>query len=147
MGLAARAIIIEDNKVLVMYRNKGGSQYFTLIGGKVDEGESSEEALVREVREETGLEVIALQQVFTEDHPAPYNDQHIFVCDVAQHGDVAIQEMSEEDLLNKLGLNIHKPMWVDIGAFSQIAFRTPQLQQAIVDGLVNGFPPQPRKIS
>ena len=73
MKQAARAIIIEDNKILVMFRNNEGSQYFTLVGGKVDEQESPEQALVREVREETGLQVTSAQLVITEDHHEPYN--------------------------------------------------------------------------
>jgi len=141
MKQAARAIIIEDNKILVMFRNNEGSQYFTLVGGKVDEQESPEQALVREVREETGLQVTSAQLVFTEDHPEPYNKQYIYLCQVAPHGDIAIQDIAEEALLNKLSINIHEPMWASLDSFPTLAFRTPQLQTAIIEGIQAGFPP------
>lgn len=146
MKEAARAIIIESDKILVMFRSNEGSQYFTLIGGKVDEEESPEQALVREVREETGLQVTSAQHVFTENHPEPYNKQYIYLCQVAPHGDIAIQNMAEEALLNKLSINIHEPMWASLDSFPSLAFRTPQLQTAIIEGIQVGFPPVAREL-
>src|ERR1700761_7300853 len=80
MAKAARAIITENHKILVMYRNKYGSEYFTLVGGKVADDETTEQALARELKEETGLRVTSARLVFTEEHPEPYNQQYIYVC-------------------------------------------------------------------
>lgn len=140
MANAARAIIIENGNLLVMHRNKHGDQYFTLVGGKVNDGETIEQGLVREVQEETGLQVTAAQLVFYEQHPAPHNEQYIYLCHVAPHADVKIQSTSEEALMNKLGFNTHTPYWIPMRAFANIAFRTPQLHDAIVQGLKKGFP-------
>jgi len=146
MGKAARAIIIENDKILVMHRSKEGSEYFTLVGGRVNEDESLEDGVKREVREETGLEVINTQQVFYEEHPEPYNHQYIFLCEVSPHGDVSLQEYSEENMLNRLQTNIHTPIWVPVNSFGHLPFRTPQLQEAIVKSLSKGFPKEPTKL-
>ena len=143
MTKAARAIIIEGNKTLVMYRNKQGNEYFTLVGGQIAEGESMEQALVREVKEETGLHITGAQLVFIEDHQAPYNQQFIYLCTVAPHSDISLGEYSEEYEMNKLGVNIHKPVWVDVTSFEQLPFRTPNLHMAIIYCLRKGFPAQP----
>ncbi len=143
MNQASRAIIIEDNNILVMHRNKQGNEYFTLVGGKLQEDETPEQGLIREVREETGLKVASAQLVFTESHPEPYNKQDIFLCEVAPHGDISVQEYSEEAILNKLSIDMHKPFWVTLSSFDNIPFRTPQLQAAIIEGINNGFPPIP----
>lgn len=143
MRKAARAIIIEDGKMLVMHRNKHGSQYFTLVGGRAEEGEQPLETLAREVKEEAGLVVTTARLVYYEDHPAPYNEQFIFLCEVAPHGEIAVQEWSEEGQMNRLGANMHTLMWVRLDAFPKLPFRTPQLQQAIAEALKKGFPPQP----
>lgn len=144
MGKAARAIIIENDRILVMHRNKSGSQYYTLVGGRVDQNETIEEALVREVFEETGMHVTDLQLVYTEIHPEPYNEQYIFLCHVAPHDDsIGVQEGSEEGLMNKHGANIHTALWANTKTFKNLPFRTPQLQEAIVKALKKGFPKQP----
>jgi 8-oxo-dGTP diphosphatase len=53
----------EENVLLV--KNKGtGVSYYTLPGGAVEKGETLEEAAIREVKEETGLDV-QLGGVFT----------------------------------------------------------------------------------
>lgn len=142
MNQAARAIIIENDRMLVMHRNKEGSEYFTLVGGKVATGETVEQALVREVKEETGLQVIAARRVFSENHPEPYNKQYIYLCEIGPHQEIAIQDASEEAILNKLSIDVHTPYWVTFGAFSRLQFRTPQLQAAIVAALQNDFPSQ-----
>ena len=146
MRLAARAIIIEGDKLLLMHRSKEGSQYFTLVGGRVQDGETLEQALVREVREETGLQVTAARLVFTEDHPAPYNEQRIFLCQVAPHEDVAMETTSEEGVMNRIGINLHTPVWAYVNSFANVPFRTPQLQQAILQGIKKGFPASPVKL-
>ncbi|MBH9968662.1 NUDIX domain-containing protein [Rossellomorea oryzaecorticis] len=53
----AGILIIEQNKIAVIKRTIGKDEYFVIPGGGVDEGESFEEAAVREAEEELGIEV------------------------------------------------------------------------------------------
>ncbi|OAT83899.1 hypothetical protein A6P54_00950 [Bacillus sp. MKU004] len=53
----AGILIIEQNKIAVIKRSIGKDEYFVIPGGGVDEGESFEEAAVREAEEELGIEV------------------------------------------------------------------------------------------
>ncbi len=146
MANAARAIIIENDKMLLMHRNKNGSKYFTLVGGQLRDGESAEEGVVCEVKEETGLMVTSARPVFIEEHAEPYNHQYIFVCEVAPHGDIAIQEASDEAKLNQISTNLHQPFWVDVSSFANLPFLTMRLQAAIVTALKKGFPEAPVKL-
>ena len=143
MGKAARAIIIENGQILVMKRIKQGNEYYTLVGGQLSEGESAESALVREVKEETGFDVVSHKLVFVEHHPEPYNSQAIYLCEIAPHGKVEVQPNSEEGVMNRLDINVHEPQWIDIRHFGSLAFTTMQLQKAIVNALQNGFPEEP----
>ncbi|HIZ03987.1 MAG TPA: (deoxy)nucleoside triphosphate pyrophosphohydrolase [Candidatus Borkfalkia avistercoris] len=55
------AAIVEDGRVLAAKRGESKYGYvahkYEFVGGKVEEGESETEALVREVREELGAEI------------------------------------------------------------------------------------------
>lgn len=56
-------IFTEDGKILGVSR-KDNPTAFGLIGGKVDEGETPEEALIRETKEETGLDITKYEKIF-----------------------------------------------------------------------------------
>jgi ADP-ribose pyrophosphatase YjhB (NUDIX family) len=143
MAKAARAIIFKDNKILIMHRNRHGTEYYTLVGGRINEGETAEQAVAREVREETGLKVTHARLVFIENHPAPYDEQDIFLCEVESNDSIALQDSSEEALMNRVGMNIHTPQWIDTQVFPKLPFNTIQLQKAITNALQNGFPQHP----
>jgi len=52
------AVIIEDDSILLILRGSGAwKDYWAVPGGKIRFGETMQEAVVREVREETGLDV------------------------------------------------------------------------------------------
>lgn len=146
MTRAARAIILKDHQILVMARNKHGSQYFTLVGGRVNDDETLEQGLIREVKEETGLQVTVARLVYIEEHAAPHNEQYVYLCEVAPHDTISIQSTSEEGLMNKIGINTHQPLWAEVSSFPRLAFRTPQLQAAIAVALKKGFPDRSIKL-
>jgi len=50
-------VIIKDNKVLLMYRVNKNKKYYCFPGGQPEEGETPEQTAVREVKEETTLDV------------------------------------------------------------------------------------------
>lgn len=59
---AVSAIIVEHGRVLLIRRgHEPGTGWLTFPGGKVEWGETAEQALIREVLEETGLQVQPLQ--------------------------------------------------------------------------------------
>ena len=142
MADASRAIIIENGQMLLMRRNKGGSQYLTLVGGLKEDNETVEQCLIREIKEETDLDIEDFRQVYFEAHNSPYNNQYIFLCTVKPHGGIKLQEWSEEAQLNSKVFkdNTHTPVWVALSSFKNLAFRTPQLHEAIKKALKKGFP-------
>ncbi len=66
--ISAGAIVIEEDRILlVKYDGAGGRSYLVGPGGAVFGNESMHETVVREVREETGLEVHPEKILFVED--------------------------------------------------------------------------------
>lgn len=51
-------IVIKDGKVLLMHRFNKGDEYWVFPGGGVEEGETPEQAAVREIGEETTITAI-----------------------------------------------------------------------------------------
>ncbi|WP_049757636.1 (deoxy)nucleoside triphosphate pyrophosphohydrolase [Magnetococcus marinus] len=60
--LVSAALIMQENRVLLTQRKRGGhlALHWEFPGGKLHPGESPEQALVREIEEEVGLQIEAL---------------------------------------------------------------------------------------
>ncbi|MFH1565344.1 MAG: NUDIX domain-containing protein [bacterium] len=58
------AIIINENKILLIHRYSNGKEYFVLPGGGAESGELPHETAVREAKEETGLDVVLNKNYF-----------------------------------------------------------------------------------
>ena len=142
---ASRAIVIKDNQLLVMHRNKFGTEYETLPGGNVEIGETPEQAVVREVREETSIELADLRLVFMEDAGDPYGIQFIYLCRYVS-GEPTLAPDSEEALINKLGKNLYDPRWVQLEALPTLPFLSEKLKTAILHATQHGFPSDPQEI-
>ena len=57
MNQRVAAVIIKERKILLMHRIKDGREYFVFPGGGVEENESLESALVREIKEEFNIDI------------------------------------------------------------------------------------------
>lgn len=53
----AAAIILNGNHIALIKRKRNGRLYYVFPGGQIEEGESPEQAVVREVEEELGLTI------------------------------------------------------------------------------------------
>lgn len=66
--LAVGGIVIKDDKVLLVRRGQAPSEgLWAIPGGKVELGETLQEACEREVLEETGLRIQAREPIYTFD--------------------------------------------------------------------------------
>ncbi|MDG0949714.1 NUDIX hydrolase [Bacillus paranthracis] len=68
MQVRVTGILIEDEKVLLV-KQKVANRNWSLPGGRAENGETLEEAMIREMREETGLEVNIQKLLYVCDKP------------------------------------------------------------------------------
>ncbi|MDZ7744867.1 MAG: NUDIX domain-containing protein [Candidatus Saccharibacteria bacterium] len=139
MRRAVRAIIIKDKKLLVMHRNKFGDEYDTLPGGNVEVGETLEEALRREVTEETMVNFDGERLVFLEHAGHPYGDQYVYLCKY-QSGEPQLHPDSEEEQINRLGKNLYRPAWLALSDLPTSPFLSKKLKEHILHGVEHGWP-------
>ena len=65
----ATGVLIENNSLLLVKQKLSNNKNWSLPGGRVEPGETLEQALIREMKEETGLDVEPIRM--------------LYVCDVA----------------------------------------------------------------
>ena len=66
--ITVKAIVIYDQKILILKRvrpSSDGLGYWELPGGGLEYGETPHEALIRELKEETGLDIKIIKPVYT----------------------------------------------------------------------------------
>jgi ADP-ribose pyrophosphatase YjhB (NUDIX family) len=73
-----RGMIKRDGKILLIHRFKAGTEYWTVPGGGVEDDETLEEALAREIKEEVGLKIISAE--VTAPAVIINKDQFIYNC-------------------------------------------------------------------
>lgn len=66
--ITVKGIVVYDHKVLILKRvrpSRDGLGYWELPGGGLEYGETPHEALIRELKEETNLDIQILKPVYT----------------------------------------------------------------------------------
>ena len=88
------AIIVKDHKVFATQRGYGEwKDFWEFPGGKIDAGETPEEALRREIKEELDTE-IAVGELFTTinyDYPTFHITMHCYLCTI-KNGSLTLLE-------------------------------------------------------
>lgn len=146
MRKAVRAIIIHEAKLLVVHRNKFGTEYDTLPGGKIEIGETPEQALVREVAEETTITFSGPRFIALEHAGLPWGDQYIYICDYTS-GEPQLHPQSEENTIHQMGRNLYQPMWLSLNELSEKPFRSEKLKQLILSSVQSSWPDAPIEFS
>ena len=111
-------MLIQGDKVALIERHRAGLEYYVFPGGGVDEGESPEQAAVREALEELGMEV-AINQKVAEIQFGPKSRQIYFLVEQTggEFGSGTGEEYREADP-DSSEEGTYLPVWMPIAELS-----------------------------
>ena len=111
------AIIHKDGKIFATQRGYGAyKDYWEFPGGKIEEGETPEEALVREIREELATTIQIEKNLTTVeyDYPEFHLSMDCFTCSILQ-GRLELLEHESAAWLSKD--HLHDVKWLPADLF------------------------------
>ena len=123
-------ILIEDNQILLVQQKLSDKRNWSLPGGRLERGETISQGLIREMKEETGLDVEIVRMLYLCDVEASSN--------TILHITFLLRRLSGEIELptNEFDANpIHDVKFVPISELAQYGF-----SEKFIQVLENGFP-------
>lgn len=116
------AIIKNNGKIFATQRGYGDFRgYWEFPGGKIESGESSQEALVREIKEELNIDILVGELVDTieYDYPQFHLIMHCFICTFIS-GELVLNEHESARWLTKDTLDSVEWLPADITLIDKI---------------------------
>lgn len=143
MRVRAGAVLIEDEKVSLIERFRAGKHYFVFPGGGVNEGETPREAVVREMEEETGLQIKVKRKLAEIHFDLSYQIYYLIEKISGEYGTGTGEEFTDADPDNPTQ-GIYIPTWMPVSELSQHNNVYPtDLAKLVVKSVHDGWPEKP----
>ena len=132
----AVAILIKNDEILLIYR-KNEKEYFVFPGGGVEERETIEQAVIRELMEETTIEVkinkLLYHHVYDND-----SEQYFYLCDYIS-GKPNLSEDSEEKQKMLAGKDFYDPRWVKLKDLKNMLVYPLEIRDLLIEDFKKNF--------
>ena len=124
--VSSRAIIIDNGSLLTMFRRKikNGKikEYYVIPGGGLEENETLEENVIRELKEEFGVDIEVLGYLGKEEHEKTI--EHYFHCKIVNGtpklGGEELERMTDENYYEVRTIDLKDLVDMDINAKGKI---------------------------
>lgn len=143
--IRAVAIIINEHQVLLMWRNNHGKEYYVFPGGGVEDNETVEEATLREVKEESTLQV-KIDRLLYHHHYINDSDQFFYLCSYLG-GEPQLGDGNEKEEMEKDKNTFYQPLWVDISKLKKLLLYPLEIKDWLIEDFQNNFQNTPREAS
>ncbi len=139
MRIRSGIILIEENNLALIERHRAGLHYFAFPGGGMDEGETPEQAAIREAEEELGIQVKIKQKV----SDVFFNEkvQHYFLAEriSGEFGTGAGEEYGEYNPAH----GTYLPLWMPLVDVKNNNVLPRELADLVVRFAEEGWPTEP----
>jgi 8-oxo-dGTP pyrophosphatase MutT (NUDIX family) len=113
----AAVFVIDKDKMLLFHRFKSGVEYYAVPGGGVEPSEKPEQAAVRELKEETNLDVVLGDKIG--EFEADDNHQYFYVAKSWS----GTPTFGGEELERQSPTNVYRLEWIPIEKLNDIDLR------------------------
>ena len=132
----ARVVIVEDGCIALIKRVRGGRTYYLFPGGGIEEGETAEQAAVREAYEELGVHV-RIGELLHEEEFAGARFLY-FRAEIVggEFGTGAWPDHADRDALAREKSGTHEPVWLPLEQLRDVQIGLDVRPRELVDRLV-----------
>ena len=134
--------MLRGEELLVMFRRENGREYYTFPGGQIEEGETPEAAVLREIREETTIEVSDPQLVYELHRTGALPREFFYRCSY-RSGTPMLREDSIERAILDPEKNYFEPMWIPISNLKGVSLLPPEIAEQFFHDIEHGFQEKP----
>ncbi len=110
----ASIFVLDKHNVLLLHRCKDGKEYYVVPGGGIEQSETPEQAAVRELKEETNLEVVLGEKIG--EFETDGNRQYFYIAR-SWNG---TPTLGGEELIKQSPNNRYQLKWVPIKKLGEI---------------------------
>lgn len=143
MSYRAAIVLVNNDKVALIERYRQGKHYFTFPGGHIEEGETPEQAALREAEEELGLHVTIkrlLAIIWWQGQP-----QYYYLVDAGE--DTFGLGKGEEMQGVHPEKGSYTPVWIKVDDLLALPVLPRPMVEFVVRGVREGWPSMPLILS
>ncbi|MFH1601527.1 MAG: NUDIX domain-containing protein [Candidatus Shapirobacteria bacterium] len=137
-------IIINKNGILLIHRKKAGKEYYVFPGGGVEDEEINEQALLREISEETSVKVKVGKLLYK--HVYETSNQYYYLCTYIS-GTPELRKDSIEKKRDSSGYDKYELLWVSVNKLPQLLIYPLEIRDWLIKDIKDNFQKVPKEAS
>ena len=130
--VSCRGIVYIDNKLVVMYREKNNRVYYSFPGGGLEDNETKEDCVVRELKEEFGIDVKPIKFKYL--YESEKSIEYFYLCDYIG-GEIGTGTGEEFEENNPGGKYV--PMTIPVENLSDYPLLPPVVKNQFIEDFKN----------
>lgn len=124
---SSRGIIMKNNKILLIHRITPIRDYYVIPGGKIEGNESPEQGLIREIKEETNLDIISFKK-WTEIEDEKRYAYYFIIDRFIGNPEIIGEEKDKHSLVNQYILE-----WIEISKLKKLNLVPIKIKEKIIN--------------